>query len=337
MSGLEILRTRLNYMGGKMQVGRMNEDKLRTLKRALLYSYQSATAILSDGRKFRCLINPEKIKTNYDNKYISIPFEDICLNEDEINKENDNKSTKKKTSEGIQKIDLKAGDVFTWAENNSDWIVYLQRLEETAYFRAEIRRCRYEVDVNGNKYKVYFAKNGNDKIDWRKVADVEWNELDYTSVMYITKNEETEAYFHRFTIIEINGKPWEVQAVDYNTDGIIAMYLREYFQNTIKEQIEQEKSEQQESQKPEIDEEELETLPAIDGPDSVYPYDVKVYTIRNAEGGKWVIDSPKGKIIAQSETEVKLQITTGRSGKLELKYVRENEEDIVLNITIKSL
>ena len=110
MSGLENLKTRLNYMGGKMQVGRMNEDKLRTLKRALLYSYQSATAILSDGRKFRCLINPEKIKTNYDNKYISIPFEDICLNEEKIGT----------TTQGIQKINIKPGDVFTWKENNTN-------------------------------------------------------------------------------------------------------------------------------------------------------------------------------------------------------------------------
>ena len=81
MSGLETLAARLQYYGGNRQVSRMNEDKLRSLKKALLYSYQSATAILSDGREFRCLINPDQIKNLYDNKYISIPFEDICLNE----------------------------------------------------------------------------------------------------------------------------------------------------------------------------------------------------------------------------------------------------------------
>ena len=86
MSGLDSLKQRLQYYGGKRQVNRMNEDKLRSLKKALLYSYQSATARLSDGREFRCLINPDHIKNTYDNKYISIPFKDICLNEKEYNK-----------------------------------------------------------------------------------------------------------------------------------------------------------------------------------------------------------------------------------------------------------
>lgn len=118
MSGLETLAVRLQYYGGNRQVSRMNEDKLRSLKKALLYSYQSATAILSDGREFRCLINPDQIKNLYDNKYISIPFEDICLNEKEIN--SDGKTKIKKTTEGLQEIGMKPGDVFTWKENGTD-------------------------------------------------------------------------------------------------------------------------------------------------------------------------------------------------------------------------
>ena len=102
MSGLDNLNKRLNYRGNNQQ-NRMISGKLASLKRALLYSYQAATAILEDGREFRCLINPDKLKTNYDDKIISIPFEDICLNADKIGK----------TSEGIQPIGIKTGDVFT--------------------------------------------------------------------------------------------------------------------------------------------------------------------------------------------------------------------------------
>ena len=99
MSGLDTLRTRLQFAGGKAQVGRMNESKLNSLKRALLYSYQSATAILQDGREFRCLINPDKLKTRYDEKIISIPFFDIQLNPEL-------KESKKfqKTSKGEEEI-----------------------------------------------------------------------------------------------------------------------------------------------------------------------------------------------------------------------------------------
>lgn len=378
MSGLETLKQRINYAGGKTQISRMNEDKLRSLKKALLYSYQSATAILADGREFRCLINPDMIKNEYDNKYISIPFEDICLNEKQISEQENNKI--KKTSEGIQTIGMKCGDVFTWKENNSDWLVYLQRLEETAYFRAEIRRCKYTVDVNGKQYKVFAARPSTNEIDWRNINDKSWNDIDYTLKMYITKDEDTEAFFHRFTVVNIAGKPWEVQAIDnMSSDGIITMYLKEWYQNSIKNEIEKEKEENREPEE-EVQEEmcpegghhnfELKQasdnqggfipfylctkcdkalwedeyqeylktkIAYIKGDKIIYPYDTKEYSIENAEGGKWDIDSQKVKIISQNETTVKITVTTGRSGSFNLKYIRENEEDIVLPITIDSL
>ena len=316
MSGLEDMKTRLNFNGGNRQVDRMNLDKLKSLKKALLYSYQSATAQLSDGREFRCLINPDKLKTDYDNKIISIPFEDICLNEDKIGK----------TTEGIQPIGMKPGDVFTWKENNTDWIVYLQRFEETAYFRAEIRRCKYEVDIEGTKYKCYAARTELNNIDWRRQHDIIWTDLDYTLQMYITKDELTEAYFHRYTIVKVNGKPWEVQAVDnMNADGLIILALKEYYQNTIEEKV---KEEQQ--SKPPVESN-------IVGPIEVYPYDTKTYYISGVEGGSWSVGSSKVKILYQDELSAKIYISTGRSGNFELKYIRENEEDIVLNVTIKSL
>ena len=39
MSGLENLKTRLNYVGGGNQQGRMNRDKVASLRKALLYSF----------------------------------------------------------------------------------------------------------------------------------------------------------------------------------------------------------------------------------------------------------------------------------------------------------
>jgi hypothetical protein len=47
---IEELKQRLDYYGGDNQQDRMINDKLRSLKRSLLYSYQAATAILADGR-----------------------------------------------------------------------------------------------------------------------------------------------------------------------------------------------------------------------------------------------------------------------------------------------
>ena len=77
MSSLDNMKTRLSYAGGGNQQDRMIESKLRSLKKAMLYSYQAATAVLEDGREFRCLINPDNTREEYRDKIISIPFEDI--------------------------------------------------------------------------------------------------------------------------------------------------------------------------------------------------------------------------------------------------------------------
>lgn len=320
MPGLDNLRNRLEYRGGVRQIDRMHDGKVKALKKALLYSYQSATAILADGREFRCLINKDKTKINAEDKIISIPFEDICLNKKKIGL----------TSQGIEEIGMKPGDVFTWKETNTSWLVYMQRLEETAYFRAEIRNCDYTVDINGVSYKVFARKNNLNEIPWNTAKNKSWNDLDYVLEMYITKDENTQNYFQRFNTIKINNKPWEVQAVDdVSTKGIIIVLLKEYYMNSIEEAIEKEKQEE----KVETD----TTIPHIEGDLVVYPYDIKTYSIQGVSGGIWDINSSKVIIKTQSETEVTIEVISGRSGKFELRYKRENEDDIVLNITIESL
>ena len=95
----------------------------------------------------------------------------------------ENKANIKKTSEGIQEIGMKPGDVFTWKENGTDWLVYLRRLEETAYFRAEICRCKYTVDIDGEEYKCYAARPSTNEINWRHQSEKLWNDIDYTLQM----------------------------------------------------------------------------------------------------------------------------------------------------------
>ena len=320
MSALENMKTRLDYNGGVAQIARMNADKLRSLKRAMTASYQAATAILADGREFKCLINPDKIKNTYDNKILSIPFEDVCLNA----------SKKGTTSQGIVPINLKAGDVFTWKENGSQWLVYLQRLEETAYFRSEIRKCNKTIEINGNKYPVYVRGPEQLTIDWQKGNLEMFNKENYTLLMYITKNEETLDYFHRFTKIEIDGLPWEVQAVDsIATEGIIEVSLKETYKNTIEKEIKEEE---------EIIIPEKKDI-YIKGFNKTLPYEEYLYEIIGTKDeGVWEISNNKAKIIGEkNQLQVKIGIITGRSGSFVLRYVREGLDAIELPITIKSL
>ena len=317
MTALENMKTRLNYAGGTAQIARMNADKLKSLKKAMTASYQAATAILADGRQFKCLINPDKIKNTYDNKILSIPFEDICLNAPK----------KGKTSEGIVPTNLKAGDVFTWKENGSQWLVYLQRLEETAYFRSEIRKCNKTVEINGKKYYVYVRGPEQLAIEWQKGNLEMFNKENYTLLMYITKNEETLDYFHRFTKIEIDGLPWEVQAVDaIATEGIIEVSLKETYRNSIEKEIEKDKEEIQ-LEKKDI---------YIEGPSIVYPYEEYEYKIIGIEDGIWEISTNKAKIIGENnQTTIKIEITSGRSGNFILKYNKEGLDAIEVPSTIE--
>lgn len=85
--------------GGIAQESRMIYDKRRSLDRALLYSYQSVYAKkvnTKDKNKYRVLINPYKLKQDYDDKIFSAPFED----------------------------GFAEGQVFEWVGTNSYWLIF---------------------------------------------------------------------------------------------------------------------------------------------------------------------------------------------------------------------
>lgn len=322
MAGLDNLQIRLSYAGGSTE-GRMQKDKLKSLKRALFNSYQAETAILADGREFKCLINPNRLKADYDEKIISIPFEDICLNTERVGK----------TTQGIQTIGMKSGDVFEWKETGTFWIVYLQRLEESAYFRANIKKCQFEIDINGTKYKVYVRGPVETAIDWQQKKGIVWNNLNYTLTLTITKTKETEAFFHRFSKIKFREKTWEVQAIDnISTEGTIDVYLKEYYSNEVEDAYLKE----QEETLPEIIPP-AENSVYIAGDSVVYPFDIKEYTIKNASDGQWILEGNKARILESTEGKVVIEIVSGRSGAVNLLYKRQDKEDIVLPITIESL
>ena len=325
MSSLENLKTRLSFQGGQNQENRMINNKLKSLKKALLYSYQAATAILADKREFRCLMNPDKNSLDYEDKIVSIPFRDIRLN-----KEKDGK-----TLEGEEEIGLKVGDVFIWKETNTKWLVYLQMIEEEAYFRAQVRKCNCEVLINDTIYDAYIKGPDENTLLWHTRRELgSWSDLNYTAEMYITKNEETEAFFHRFAKIRVKDRPWEVAAVDnISSDGVITLFLQETFKNTIKDQAEAEEAEKTSS------EEQDTTLPHISGDAIVYPYDVKRYVIMNESDGEWYLENNNNKaIIFQQDSESAIvEFVTGRSGNVDLVYKKEGIEDVILPITIKPL
>jgi hypothetical protein len=319
MSGLDNLKTRLNYMGGGRKESRMQQGKLRALKKALISSYQAATAIIG-GKEFRCLINPDQLKADYDTKILSIPFKDICLNEDRVGT----------TTQGEQDINIQVGDVFTWKETNTNWLVYLRYLEEDAYFRADIRRCNHEAEINGRKYSVYARGPVENSLNWKKGNLEMYNELNYTLIMYITKDEFTLDYFERFKKIKIDNKPWEVQAVDtISSMGIIEVALKETFSNTLEEEMKDAETETNGNQEA--------GSPHIVGSTIVYPYETYSYSIDGLVNGIWSVDNMKlVKINGFDSAEVSISIKTGRSGNFTLSYT-SGSQTVELPIVIESI
>ena len=225
---MDNLSIRLKHLGGKKQEDRMQLDKLRTLKKALIYSYQGATAVLEDGREFRCLINPDKLKNDYDNKIISIPFYDICLNSEFLDLP---------TSLAEEPTNMKVGDIFQWKETGTYWIVYLRYLEEDAYFRAEIRQCQSTVAFDDKEYRAYIRGPVETTIRWNLKSDISWNDLNYSKIAYIKEDENTSK-LKRFDKVKVDGENFQVQAVNKDTasNGILILQLKEWFTNTIEEE-----------------------------------------------------------------------------------------------------
>lgn len=324
---LKLLNKRLRYQGGN-QEQRFIKDKEKTLKKTLLYSYQAATAILSDGREFRCLINPDKNKPAYDNKIISIPYKDICLNKPRVGK----------TSWGEVQINMKPGDVFTWKETNTHWLVYLECLQEDAYFRSQIRRCDQKIEVNGKSYWVYIRGPVQTAIEWTQKSGIEWNTLNYSLVMYITADETTNNYFERFKTVKVIDprknieKTWQVVGVDpYYGDGILQVFLDEYFENSLADAV----AAAQETSTDTLDFD--EEIPYIEGPKKVHQYDKAYYEIKNVENGSWFLRwKNEEQNLNSSAKIIPLNISIGELGFFTLIY-RVTGRDIELEVEITPL
>ena len=297
----------------------MQMGKLRSLKKALLYSYQAATAVLQDKRQFRCLMNPSKNKADYTTNIISIPYEDICLGM----YGEDREPITETTSEGVQQIGMKPGDVFMWLETETYWLVTLEYMQEDAYFRAEVYRCDEQVEVNGNLYWVAIKGPSQLGLERHQKKGIVYNTLNYSMVLYITKNEETLAFFHRHQKLKIDGNNWKVSGVDpYHGDGIIEVALEEDFNNSVADAVAAEPKPEPEPS-------------LIEGPDEVNPYDTVEYSIA-ATGGTWKVDTNKVRL-ATKDNSVTIDIITGKSGEFKLSYYVDGNEYAYKHIIIKSL
>ena len=303
MRGLDMMKTRIGFLGEGADE-RLVEGKLRSMHAALENSYQAEWVIFNKGtshkRKFKALINSDKLKDDYDKKIISIDFE----------------------------AGAKIGDVFYWERTNTYWMITLQHYEEEAYFRGSIQRCDYQLDINGHKYWIYLRGPVETTTQWRQKHKIEMNDLNYSLLMYIVKNEETLEFFSRHQIVNFNGHRWKVAATDkYSSNGYIQVYLDEYFDNEFEETSE-------------IEEEVIidNGAPYIDGPQNVTALDCSiVYQIKNISNGEFVVNSDKVKIVKTDMNTCVIDITSGKSGSFDIIYKVDGILQAAMKVKISSL
>lgn len=212
---------RLYQHGGNNQQERMIRDKRRSLDSALKYSYQGADVIkINSNNKevARALINPNKLKQDYDDKIISIGYE----------------------------YNYMPGTIFEWAGTKTYWIIYLQDLTELAYFRGDIRKCRYEIswqDESGEIYKIPVAVRGpvETKINFIQKHNISIDVPNHSLSILMPKNEKTVEYFKRYKkfYLQDNETCWRVEATDsISTPGILEVIAVEYYSNKDEDDLE---------------------------------------------------------------------------------------------------
>ena len=222
IAGINALAKYLYAAGGPAQQSRMITDKRKTLDRVIKYSYQGAF-VQRIGEKTKpapALINPNKLKQDYDDKILSIGFE----------------------------YNFQPGAISEWCQTGTYWLIYLQDLTELAYFRGDIRKCSYQIvwiDEQNEEHKTYAAIRGpvETKINYIQKHTISLDEPNYSLNILMPLTDESLNYFKRYNKFYLQNDDkkvcWRVEAVDWiSTPGILEITAVEYYANKSEDDIE---------------------------------------------------------------------------------------------------
>lgn len=300
----------LRQMGGHRQQERMILSKRRSLDRAVWFSYQGAEIIKvgdPEQKPIRALINPNKLKQDYDDKIVSVGFEH----------------------------GFTTGDIFEWRGTNTHWLIYLQDLTELAYFRGDIRKCSYEItweDEDG-QHTTYAAVRGpvETKINYIQKYGISIDTPNLSLNLLLPLNDATLKYFQRYSKFYLrNDHPaapqvcWRVEALDWiSTPGILEIAAVEYYANKDEDDIENGIVGALIVDQPNPNDEEVEL--AIIGETFIKPKAEYIYTFSGMLHDEWSYDTSLPLKVEVFDNEegyccVKLQWTSSYSGQFDLSF-----------------
>ena len=318
MSGLDRMRQRASYLGYDAADGRNVSGKYKSFQAALKDSYQAEWITLDKGyeneRRWRCLINPSRLTEQFDKKVISIDFDS-----------------------GVTE-----GTVFWWDRTEKYWIVNLQQHTEEAYFRGIITRADYTIDIDGHPYWVTVRGPVETTTVWNQKHGWNWNDLNYSMVIQITKDSRTVNYFTRHQEVKMKlmyndvdtgeeveeWHKWKVVATDkYSSERVIDVYLKEWYDNEDEDNM----------QPVEVGEQDLMT-PHIEGPAICYAFDTNLsFSIVGLNNGEFVVNSNKVKIKEMTESSCVIDILASKATTFKISYVVNGEVKVERDIIVKSI
>lgn len=316
-NGLDLMKKRLGYLGYDAADGRIVGGKYRSFKDALKLSYQAEWITVNKGtdkeQRWRCLINPSRLTDNFDKKVISIDFD----------------------------AGVREGTVFWWDRTEKYWMVSLQQHTEEAYFRGMISRADYEIDIDGDTYWAVARGPVETSTVWNLKHQIAWNDLNYSIVLQIAKDDKTVHFFTRHQIVKLRlsypdaetGEEkeefhnWRVVATDkYSSDNVIDVYLDEYNDNEMEDQ-------KIDPTPPQPDVEQ----PYIEGSRLVYGYDSELfYSIVGYTSGTWSVNNKNVKIVACTANSCELEILSGKAFNFILTFTNEDGTKIEQEIVVRS-
>ena len=303
VEGVEDQRLRMAHHGGNAQQERMIRDKRRSLDHAVWYSYQGAQVVKTDAtdrKPVRALINPNKLKQDYDDKIISVGFE----------------------------YNFEPGTVFEWLGTNTYWLIYLQDLTELAYFRGDIRKCSYEIkytDDEGVTHSIYAAVRGpvETKINYIQKHGISVDTPNHSLNLLMPKNDYTIEYFKRYKKFYLQGDEtcWRVEATDWiSTPGILEVTAVEYYANETEDDIE---SGIVGALIPEVKDPNPDVAIGIEGETFIKVKRAYKYKFTGYESHRWELGSKcpvKVEIDPNDPRNVTITWTQGYSGQFDLYY-----------------
>lgn len=300
LDGVVTQEALLEYRGGNLQQDRMIKDKRRSLDRAVWNSYQGAKIKKVGDENISpicALINPNKLKQDYDEKILSVGYE----------------------------YNISIGSIIEWLETNTYWLVYLQDLTELAYFKGNIRKCSYQINwkVQDNFFSTYAAVIGpeDSKIPTSLKHEISMDIPNYTISLIVPNNIMTLDYFKRYQkfYLKDNNICWVVQAVDaISTPGIIEIYAVEDYANKTEDDI---KNGIVQGLIPDIPE---ASEDLIQGENVIKVKQEYEYIFTGKENGVWTIDDIKAPIVltidSKDTKKVKIKWNSFYSGQFNLCY-----------------